>query len=226
MKETESKQIIIKSNKGILFRNIWIVSVILFIISIVILMFGVLNDNNSLISISTLLLIISAVIGGVSFFIWILISSNKIFKVILLCIPIAVFLFFAIQLFVVQWATVDGISMEPSYKNGDRYIVNVFIFKVSSPERKDVVKYIFNDQARMGRIIGLPNETISIKKGEVSINNNALDEQYSDWKNWKEDEVQEYKLNNDEYLILFDNRNGLAWTVRKNAILGKFTNKI
>lgn len=224
-KEPEIKELV-KPIKGKVFRNIWFVSVVGFIVSIISLLFGVLNDSDSLLNMSTLMTILFVGVGGVSFFIWLLISANKLFKIMLLALPFVVILFFAIQLFVVQWAIVEGLSMEPSYKNGDRYIVNVIAFKVGSPERKDVVKYIFNDQARMGRIIGLPKETISIKKGEVSINNNALDEQYSDWKNWKEDEAQEYKLNDDEYLILFDNRNGLAWTVRKNMILGKFIYKI
>jgi signal peptidase I len=56
--------------------------------------------------------------------------------------------------------------------SGDRILVSKFIYDFASPERWDVIvfKYPFNaKQNFIKRLVGLPNETILIKRGDVFV---------------------------------------------------------
>ncbi len=57
----------------------------------------------------------------------------------------------------------------PSY-NGDRIIVNKFAYEVADPERWDCIVFKFPGNAKQNyikRLVGLPNETIKIRGGDV-----------------------------------------------------------
>lgn len=83
----------------------------------------------------------------------------------------------------------------------------------------------------MKRLIGMPGETVEIRKGKVYINNQLLNEPYL-VNNQKNDFDQKpEKIDSAHYLVLADNRNTayyrgtqismLAW-VPKTSILGKY----
>ncbi len=94
----------------------------------------------------------------------------------------------------------------------ERYFVNRAVYKVSSPERGDIIVYKTSgsDDAALhiGRVIGLPGETIQISNGAV------IDQRrvYNENKNFPEisnaglasDGVS---LESGEYFVLGDNRN-------------------
>jgi len=72
-----------------------------------------------------------------------------------------------LRLWVVETAIVDGPSMQPTLRTGDR----VLILKFLSPERYDIV--VLKDPESGGtdikRIVGLPGETVSMVPQLVSI---------------------------------------------------------
>jgi signal peptidase I len=103
-----------------------------------------------------------------------------------------------------------GISMEPTYLNRQRNIVNRLSYVFSKPQRGDVVgvanlhgfarpQYMY-----LKRIIGLPNETIEIHRGTVWINGEPLNEPYVRFREPWEEAPQ--KLAGDEYFVIGDNR--------------------
>jgi signal peptidase I len=63
------------------------------------------------------------------------------------------------------------IPFQPSY-NGDRILVNKYLYAFSDPERWDVVVFKFPGDAKVNyikRLIGLPGETLRIYQGDVFI---------------------------------------------------------
>ena len=73
-----------------------------------------------------------------------------------------------------QSVTVQESAMEPTLQVGERFFVNRAVYKVSSPERRDIIVYKTSgsDDAALhiGRVIGLPGETVQISNGAVLIN--------------------------------------------------------
>lgn len=144
---------------------------------------------------------------------------------------LAAILFF-VQRATIQTSVVDGSSMSPSFRNGQRIIVNKVVYRFHEPERGDVV--IFeppnNDiEDYIKRIIGLPGESVEIRGGVVYIHEEdgtvfPLDEPYI-----KDPARQPYegeKIPENEYFVLGDNRNvssdsRYGWTLPRQNIVGK-----
>ena len=119
---------------------------------------------------------------------------------------------FLIQGYVVERILVQGESMEPTLQNGDMLLIEKRTYAEKEPERYDVVVAVSEatgtKQQYVKRIIGLPGETIKIKKGFVFINGEQLEEQVS------YDLIEDggmarnkIELGDDEYFLLGDNRN-------------------
>ena len=61
--------------------------------------------------------------------------------------------------------------MQRSY-NGDRILVNKYIYTFSDPQRWDVVVFKFPGDAKMNyikRLVGLPGETLRIYQGDLFV---------------------------------------------------------
>ncbi|HEY5909478.1 MAG TPA: signal peptidase I [Verrucomicrobiae bacterium] len=105
-------------------------------------------------------------------------------------------------------SVVDGSSMEPTYSPGAR----VYTVSVSSPLRRgDIV--LVDDGSKeyaLKRIVGLPNETISLWRGYVFINRRLLRECYLPrYTHTFPDERAGrfvFVLGSDQYFVLGDNR--------------------
>lgn len=83
--------------------------------------------------------------------------------------------------FIAQSFLVDGSSMEPSFHNGQRLMVEKVSYHFSEPKRGDVVVFKYpSDQRRkfIKRMIGLPGDEIVIKNGLLYVNGQRLDENY------------------------------------------------
>ena len=117
-----------------------------------------------------------------------------------------------IRVFVISPFVVDGESMHPTFENLDYLIVDEAIYDVQAPARGDVIvfRYPLNPSVfYIKRIIGLPGETVSIIRGNVTITtangtNITLDEPYI----VDEDATYTKKvtLNAGEYFVMGDNR--------------------
>lgn len=105
---------------------------------------------------------------------------------------------------------VTGISMLPTYRDGERRFVNRVLYRFRAPERGDIVAIRTTGLSilYMKRIIGLPGERVRIRRGVVLINGEPLDEPYLEkplpW-NWPP-KGEERVLGPDEYLFIGDNR--------------------
>jgi len=68
--------------------------------------------------------------------------------------------------------TPRGVEYDPRYPsfNGDRILVNKFVYDFSEPRRFDVVVFRYPEDAKTNyikRLIGLPGETVSIAGGDI-----------------------------------------------------------
>ena len=95
---------------------------------------------------------------------------------------------------------VHGMSMNPTYKDGD--IIHgrrIFI----TPAYEDVVVFRFQGISAIKRVIGLPYDEIKIKDGVVFRNNEKLSEPYATGKTLGDMSIS---LKEDEYFVMGDNR--------------------
>jgi len=144
------------------------------------------------------------------------------FLEIILLIVVALAIVIPIRTYIFQPFIVNGSSMEPNFYSGDYLIVDEFTYNfINKPRRGDVIvfDYPLNPNFKyIKRVIGLPNETISIKDGKVIIKPKNGEEFVLDEKKYlSEDNLREWvysnnlreeKLGENEYFVLGDNRNG------------------
>lgn len=114
-----------------------------------------------------------------------------------------------IHVFVGSIFLVSGESMEPALQSGDLLWVNKIAYLTTGPKRGDIVilKYPGDPDKRkfVKRIVGLPGETVQIKKGEIFVNGDALTEAYLPVGVQTEPNIAE-KLKDDVFYTLGDNR--------------------
>ena len=132
-------------------------------------------------------------------------SRFKGFKKVLISIVCGLGVGFLISNFVMCRVTVEGVSMNPTYHTGD----TLFIDRLSTPERGDIVTFSRNGKNYIKRIIGVPGDKVSIRDSKVIVNGDILEEDYINEKTFDggllEDKV--VRLNKGEYYVMGDNRN-------------------
>lgn len=129
--------------------------------------------------------------------------------------------------------TVIGGSMEPVLSNGQEILIDRFLYGISNPKRGDVVCFYpkGNEKSHIyvKRVVGLPNETLEIRGGNLYVDGSRLsDQEQYDLIDSAEDTTETYVLGADEYFVLGDNRNnsedsrnGNIGAVKKDTIIGK-----
>jgi signal peptidase I len=150
----------------------------------------------------------------------------KIFREVAITVLIALAVFAVLRL-TVQSYTVVMSSMEPNFYQGDCIMVNKVCYHSSGPQRGDVV--VFDppfDSAHpyIKRVIGLPDDTVEIRDGQVFINGIPLEEEYvmapPDYT------MSPIEVTENEYFVLGDNRNNsndshTGWMVPRDNIIGR-----
>lgn len=69
--------------------------------------------------------------------------------------------------------------MTPKYVSGQYYLVDKFSYRFTDPKRGDVIilrSPVDTDKDLIKRIIGAPGDSISLRNGELHLNDEALDE--------------------------------------------------
>lgn len=222
-----NKRAIEKPNKEKIFRNIWFICIAIFVISLVGMFISATTDKSGSyvgVSVFTLILAITVVVGCISFLIWIFKLINKrleekpnryisvflkvvgtLVKIVLIFVGILLLL----RIFVLQVTKIYGTSMEPKFKDGDYIAIEKLSYYLHDPKREDVVVYrsiLPGSDDSIRRVVGLPNETLIIQKGQVEVNGSPLEEHYADWSGWEGKEPTTFKLGGDEYFVLLDKR--------------------
>jgi signal peptidase I len=94
---------------------------------------------------------------------------RKYIRDILIMVAVAVAIFVGLRL-TVQTYVVYGPSMQPTFWEQQRLLVNKVVYKIHEPERGDVIIFHPPNEQRdsfIKRIIGLPGETVEIEDGAV-----------------------------------------------------------
>lgn len=118
-----------------------------------------------------------------------------------------------IRMFIAQPFVVSGESMIPTFHDGEYLIVDEISYIMGNIHRGDIVIFKYpNDTKRffIKRIIGLPNEKITINNGTITIVNKEHPEGFKltePYVNEKEFEGSIYETGNDQYFVMGDNRN-------------------
>jgi len=153
----------------------------------------------------------------------------------LVSIVIGAFLFaFLIRTFVVQPFFVKGQSMEPNYFEKEYLIIDEISYRFRDPKRGEVIVFKYPKDPStyfIKRIIGLPNETISIKNGKIVIYNDEHKDGFELKEPYLSDSVYTAgnvytTLGENEYYVLGDNRprssDSRQWgTLDKKYITGR-----
>jgi signal peptidase I len=83
--------------------------------------------------------------------------------------------------FVAQAFRVQGTSMEPLLMDGERIVVNKFIYRFQPIERGDVVVFWYPRDPSVSfikRVVGLPGDLVEIRSGQLLVNGLAAPEAY------------------------------------------------
>jgi len=151
-------------------------------------------------------------------------------KVVVISLAIIV----PIRYFLIQPFYVRGASMEPTFHDNEYLIINEIGYRLSAPERGDIVviKSKINPREYLiKRIVGLPGEKIEITNGQITIHKTNQDagvvihEEYLA-KGTATSGNNIITLKGDEYYVLGDNRPSSLdsrsfGAVSRNEIVGR-----
>ena len=134
---------------------------------------------------------------------------NEFLSYLLVAIIGAIFAI-SLRIFVIEPFIVPTPSMAPTLLIGDHVIVNKVAYKITKISRGDIVA-LYSPLERkdlVKRVIGLPGEEIFLSNdGKIYINGKELNEPYLP-KNLEAYYNNEYfKLGEDQYFLMGDNRN-------------------
>lgn len=143
--------------------------------------------------------------------------------------------FLVVYIFLFRPFEVSGQSMYPNFHDKEYVLTDLITIKFSGLKRGDVVVFISpveKDKDYIKRIIGLPGDSVSVKNGDVYINNVKLDEsvylkpdvQTNSGSFLKDGEM--IIVPQDQYFVLGDNRlhssDSREWGfVKKQDVIGK-----
>ena len=162
-------------------------------------------------------------------------NKKLMFEIIIFLIALLLVILFAYLIvhYALESTTVYEESMSPTLLVEDEVLINKFKYRLSNPERFDVIVFIKTDREHsyynIKRIIGLPGETIQITDDGVLANGQVLEDivEVEDMHNYGlAKEV--VTLDENEYFVLGDNRNSSedsrfanVGNVLRDDILGK-----
>lgn len=117
---------------------------------------------------------------------------------------------FLARTYVISPCVVSGSSMNPSYYNGDRVLVNSIVYGFHPPKHEDVVVVLVNPATEKNnfyikRVIGLPGDKLEVVEGHVLRNGVKLEESYI--LEYMFDYMGPIQVPEDSIFVMGDNRN-------------------
>jgi signal peptidase I len=127
--------------------------------------------------------------------------------------------------YVVLPVRVQGLSMEPTFRNRTIHLAYMLAFAKKEPARGDIVLISMSGRGSMymKRVLALPGESVSFMGGQLFINGKPIDEIYlKERGSWT---MPEMSLRADEYFVAGDNRSvdisyHMLGSVYRSDILG------
>ncbi len=141
----------------------------------------------------------------------------------------AVVLALVIIAFVYQPVKVEGTSMTPRLADQERIFINKFVYDLGAIQRGDVVVFHYPldpKKSFIKRVVGLPGETVEMRRGVVYVNGNPLREEYLPADEFDHESYPAVTLPAGFYFVLGDHRrssnDSRAWgPVHRSFIYGK-----
>jgi signal peptidase I len=121
----------------------------------------------------------------------------------------ALFCFFLIA-FVAQAFRVQGTSMQPLLADGERIIVNKFVYRFHTIERGDVVVFWYPREPQISfikRVVGLPGDMVELRRGSLIVNGQKVNETYLAAQFKDNDNYPATEVKKGYYFVLGDHRN-------------------
>jgi signal peptidase I len=145
---------------------------------------------------------------------------------VLITIVLALIIFLVAQATIQTFIVVMS-SMEPSFYDGQRLVVNKAVYIFGEPERGDVVIFRAPNGQKddfIKRVIAIPGDNVEVKNRAVYINGVKLDEPYI--KSPPSYTLTEMEVPKNSYFVLGDNRDHSndshhGWLVPRQNIIGK-----
>jgi len=125
-------------------------------------------------------------------------------------LSVAVLFCFFLITFVAQAFRVQGTSMLPMLEDGERIIVNKFVYRFHPIERGDVVVFWYPKDPSVSfikRVIGMPDDTVELRNGVLYVNGEGLKEDYVRPSFRDDESYPPVTVKKGYYYVLGDHRN-------------------
>lgn len=94
---------------------------------------------------------------------------------------LALVLAFLVRTFVLESFEVEGTSMLPTLRSGDRVLVNKLAFRLGQPKTGEIVVFqspVIPSQDWIKRVIGVPGDTVMVRNNVVYLNGKPYPEPF------------------------------------------------
>ena len=122
---------------------------------------------------------------------------------------IAIGLALVIIVFLYQPVKVEGTSMAPLLSDQERIFINKFVYRFEPIQRGDVVVFWYpldRSKSFIKRVVGLPGETVEIRRGTVYVNGSAVPEPYVPLQYEDMSDFGPVRVPRDSYFVMGDHR--------------------
>jgi signal peptidase I len=122
---------------------------------------------------------------------------------------IAIGLALVIIVFLYQPVKVEGTSMAPLLSDQERIFINKFVYRFEAIQRGDVVVFWYpldRSKSFIKRVIGLPGETVEIRRGAVYVDEKVVPEPYVPPQYEDRSDFGPVRVPRDSYFVMGDHR--------------------
>ncbi|HZJ03816.1 MAG TPA: signal peptidase I [Thermoleophilia bacterium] len=128
---------------------------------------------------------------------------------VILIVGAAFILALFVQQFVIKPFSIPSASMVPTLQEGDRVLVNRFLFYFQEPEKGDVVVFhppIDPETDYIKRVVGVEGDVVAVVDGRLVVNGEVQEEPYLNGPIMNSD-FEAFTVGPDQIFVMGDNRN-------------------